>query len=136
MDKDVNELTPLEMAGAKTAEPGARFGGQYPGMRDYKRRRWVRIKGREGRANCFHVMSRIVDGLPYFDEEDKEALVVMLFKMARFCKVKVLTYCVMGNHFHALIEVADAEKVRGYFLDEEKGWERLYTHLDCLYSKK
>ncbi len=127
------EWTGMERALAKTAMPVA--GAQYPGVRDYRRRRWLRVKGREGRANCLHVMSRIVDGLPFFGEEDKDALVVMLFRMAKFCRVKVLTYCVMGNHFHALIEVPDGEKIRCHFRDREKGWERLYSHLGCLYSK-
>jgi hypothetical protein len=31
------------------------------------------------------LMSRICDGLPLFDETDKEALVIVLRKLARFC---------------------------------------------------
>jgi hypothetical protein len=30
-------------------------------------------------------MSRLCDGLPMFDETDKEALVIVLRKLARFC---------------------------------------------------
>ena len=137
MDSKSDVASALGMMRAKTGAPsgGSGSGGQFPGMRVYRRSRWVRGKGFVGKANCFHVMSRIVDGLEHFSDEDREALVVLLFKMARFCRVKVLTYCVMGNHFHALIEVPDGEKVREYFRDEKVGWERLYGHLSCLYSK-
>jgi hypothetical protein len=79
-------------------------------------------------------MSRICDGLPFFDETDKEALVIVLRKLARFSGIKVLTYCVMGNHFHVLVRVPD----RGEWLkrfEGAEGEERLMQHLRLLYSK-
>jgi hypothetical protein len=42
-----------------------------------------------------------------FDDLEREALVELLFKMSRFCGVEILTYCVMNNHFHALLRVPD-----------------------------
>jgi hypothetical protein len=56
-------------------------------------------------TTCFHLMSRLCDGLTFWDDVEKEALVLLLRKMARFCGMKVLTHCVMGNHFHVLVRV-------------------------------
>jgi hypothetical protein len=59
--------------------------GPYVGMG--RRSKWRRrIKELPARpSTCFHLMSRICDGLPLFDETDKEALVIVLRKLARFC---------------------------------------------------
>jgi REP element-mobilizing transposase RayT len=80
-------------------------------------------------------MSRICDGLPFFDETDKEALTIVLRKLARFSGIKVLTYCVMGNHFHALVRVPEREEWLKRFEGAE-GEERLMRHLRLLYSKE
>ncbi|MCH8540218.1 MAG: hypothetical protein LAT58_05540, partial [Opitutales bacterium] len=64
-----------------------------------------------------HVMSRTVNGEIFFSEEEKEVMRRMLFKVAGFCGVKVLTYCLMGNHFHVLVEVPDGSQVK---LDDEE----------------
>jgi putative transposase len=85
-------------------------------------------------STCFHLMSRLCDGLPMFDETDKEALVIVLRKLARFSGIKLLTYCVMGNHFHALVRVPEREEWLKRFAGEE-GEERLMQHLRLLYSK-
>ena len=85
-------------------------------------------------STCFHLMSRICDGLPFFDETDKEALVIVLRKLARFSGIKLLTYCVMGNHFHALVRVPERTEWLKRFEGSE-GEERLMQHLRLLYSK-
>lgn len=48
-------------------------------------------------------MSRLTDGLGFFDELEKQALVVLIWKLAKFCKVRVLTYCVMANTFSCVV---------------------------------
>jgi len=53
------------------------------GRRTKWRRRIKELVARP--STCFHLMSRICDGLPLFDETDKEALVIVLRKLARFC---------------------------------------------------
>lgn len=91
------------------------FGDEFPGMTSIKRSRWRRVLGVGNGSHCYHVMSRLTDGIEFFEPVEKQALVVLLFKMARFCRVKVLTYCVMGNHFHALIEVPPKAQVTKKF---------------------
>ena len=108
----------------------------YTGMGEsLGRRKWRRVKGMANRnSNCFHVMSRICEGVPFFDDMDKEALVLVLRRLAPFCGIKLLTYCVMGNHFHALIQVPDREAWLQRFAGPD-GDVRLMEHLRTLYSK-
>jgi putative transposase len=125
-DDSVEGKDPLGMVRALT--------GPYVGMG--RRSKWRRrIKELPARpSTCFHLMSRICDGLPMFDETDKEALVIVLRKLARFSGIKLLTYCVMGNHFHALVRVPEREEWLKRFEGVE-GEEQLMQHLRLLYSK-
>jgi len=63
-------------------------------------------------------MTRTVNGERLFQDREKEVLRKMLWQVADFCGVDVLTYCVMSNHFHVLVrvpeqvEVSDTELLR------------------------
>jgi REP element-mobilizing transposase RayT len=46
-----------------------------------------------------------------FGDREKEVLRKMLWQVADFSGVEILTYCVMANHFHVLIRVAPATEV-------------------------
>jgi hypothetical protein len=65
-------------------------------------------------------MTRVVNGEHLFEDRQKEMLRKMIWQVADFCGVEVLTYCVMSNHFHVLLrvperqEVDDAELLRRY----------------------
>ena len=50
-------------------------------------------------------MTRTVNGERLFGNGEKEVLRKMLWQVAEFCGVEVLTYCIMGNHFHVLLRV-------------------------------
>ena len=74
----------------------------------------------EGMAACYHAMSRVVGGQRLLGDREKEVLRKMLWQVADFCGVEVLTYCVMSNHFHVLVwvpqqhAVSDAELLRRF----------------------
>ena len=53
----------------------------------------------------YHCISRVVDRQFVFGPEEKEQFVTFLRLYERFCGVRVVTYCVMSNHFHVLVEV-------------------------------
>ncbi|NNJ43725.1 MAG: chemotaxis protein CheW [Akkermansiaceae bacterium] len=85
-------------------------------------------------------MSRTTGGDYLLGSEEKEALRRMMWRMAEFCGVKLLTYCVMDNHFHMLVRVPSQEKFLRRFDDRDgeepgAGEERLMGHLSTLYSK-
>ena len=56
-------------------------------------------------------MTRVVNGEHLFEAREKEMLRKMIWQLADFCGVEILTYCVMSNHFHVLVRVPDRQVV-------------------------
>jgi len=74
-----------------------------------------------GQTAFYHVMSRTVNGEALFGGFEKEVLRKMIWQVADFSGVEVVTYAIMNNHFHILVrvpsedvEVSDRELVRRY----------------------
>jgi hypothetical protein len=80
-------------------------------------------------------MSRTCGGAVFFDETEKEALLRVMKRLAAFCGVKLLTYCIMGNHFHALVRIPKREVWLAERFGGADGEEKLLRHLRVLYSK-
>ncbi len=57
----------------------------------------------------YHCVSRVVDRRIVFHAAEKEVFRSILRKLERFLGVRVVTYCLMGNHFHLMLEVPDKE---------------------------
>ena len=53
----------------------------------------------------YHCVSRVVNRAFVFGEEEKEVFTRMMREYERFCGVQVVTFAVMSNHFHILLEV-------------------------------
>ena len=131
--KVAKKTSPLVGIEAKT--------GVYPGMAGFDRLKAMgvereegvrrsrgRVLGKGADSDCYHLMSRTCGGEVWFDEVEKEAMVKLIGKMARFCGIEVLTYCVMGNHFHLLVRVWDKETWMQRF-EGPKGEAALLEHL-------
>ena len=56
-------------------------------------------------SGFYHCMSRVVDRQFIFGDIEKEHFARLMRQYARFCGIQILTFCLMGNHFHLLIEV-------------------------------
>ncbi len=56
-------------------------------------------------SGVYHVVSRIVDRQFRLGEVEREAFARMMKAFAAFHQVEILTFCLMGNHFHLLIRV-------------------------------
>ena len=54
---------------------------------------------------CYHVVSRVVDRAFKLDDGEKEIFRRTMRKAEAFSGVRVLTYAIMSNHFHVLVEV-------------------------------
>jgi putative transposase len=65
---------------------------------------------------------------------EKEALRRMMWRMATFSGVEILTYTIMDNHFHILLKVPEQKGWLKRFEGKE-GEERFYDHLSLVYSK-
>ncbi len=57
----------------------------------------------------YHVMSRVVDRRRVFGARENEVFRRILRNQEAFTGVRVVTYCLMSNHFHLLLEVPDRE---------------------------
>ncbi len=66
-----------------------------------------------GRSAVYHCMSRVVAGQALLDDLGKEQLVKILFSLATFCGIEVITYCMMSNHFHILVRVPEQQNPSG-----------------------
>ena len=82
--------------------------------------RRARILGETGSAgSCYHLMTRAIEGRMIFDSKGKERFRQLLERHAEMAGIEVFTWCCMGNHFHLLVEVPNAEEGRAKLEDEE-----------------
>lgn len=72
-----------------------------------KRRRAPRILP-TGRKAHFHVVSRVNGRAFLLLDREKELFRSLLGRVADFCGVRLLTYALLDNHFHLLLEVPEA----------------------------
>ena len=76
----------------------------------------IKVKGNE--SGVYHCMSRVVGKEHLLGRLEREVFRKMLWQLADFSGLEVLTYAVMSNHFHVLVrvpggrEVDDVELVR------------------------
>ena len=76
-----------------------------------------------GQTACYHCVGRSVAGAMLFGDLEKEILSGMLWDMAGFCGMEVITYCIMSNHFHVLVRVPEPQQ-----LTDAQLLERLEGH--------
>lgn len=69
--------------------------------------RWLDPEKDDPRSpSIYHVINRVVDRRFAFGEEEKEKFKMFMRMAENFSGCQVLSYCVMSNHFHILLEVA------------------------------
>ena len=52
----------------------------------------------------------MVDRQKVLGKEEREKFVEFMREYERFCGVRVLTFCILSNHFHILLEVPERPK--------------------------
>ena len=71
-------------------------------------RKWIKnVAG----TNHYHVMSRVVDARFIFDTHAKNVFRKSFRKLEAFTGVRVITYCLMSNHFHLLIQIPERPEI-------------------------
>ena len=81
-----------------------------------------------GKPTIYHCISRVVDRRFVFGERECEAFRMHMRMYENFSGCRVLSYCLMSNHFHILLEVPPMAKTG--LSDED-----LLKRLSGLYSK-
>ena len=85
----------------------------------------------ESDCSIYHCISRVVDRRFVLGAEEKDVFVRMMREYEAFCGVKVLSYCIMSNHFHLLVEVPPKKKGEAVSISDEDFLARLKP----MYSK-
>lgn len=131
---DLPALGPLDKITLPTAATAGRMETLGRTMKRGRRRILGQFGGEHAGGQAYHVMSRSAGGEMIFGEVEKEAFRRLMWRMAKFSGIEVLTYAVMGNHFHLLVKVPERAKFLKRF-EGEGGESRLLEHLSLLYSK-
>ena len=85
--------------------------------------RWLAPwKDSDKKAAIYHVVSRGVERRFAFGPEEKEKFRTFMRMIENFSGCRVLSYCVMSNHFHILLEVPPMPKDG---LEDEEFFRRL-----------
>jgi putative transposase len=94
-----------------------------------RKARWLADWRRSSsKAVLYHCISRVVDRRFVFGDREREAFRMFMRMYEKFSGCRVLSYCVMSNHFHILLEVPPMAE--GALSDEE-----LLQRLSTLYSE-
>ena len=75
----------------------------------------------------YHCISRVVDRRLVLGDSEKDQFCQLLRSYAHFCGLQILTFCVMGNHFHILVEVPKRP-------DSPPGDDELLDRIAAIYS--
>ena len=73
----------------------------------------------------YHVMNRGLSRRDIFlEDEGRESFLDLLFDISRLWKVEIFAYCLMGNHYHLLLQTPKG------------GLSRAMRHLDGIYTQR
>jgi REP element-mobilizing transposase RayT len=76
-----------------------------------RRARWLAPwKDSLDKPSIYHCISRVVDRRFVFGDEEREAFRMFMRMYENFTGCRVVSYCVMSNHFHILLEVPPVPK--------------------------
>ncbi len=131
---DISVLDPLDRITLPTSPTPGRMESLGRKMKRGRRRILGQFGGENSGGQAYHVMSRTAGGEMVFGEVEKEAFRRLMWRLAKFSGVEILTYALMGNHFHILVKVPERAKFLKRF-EGEGGEESLLEHLSLLYSK-
>jgi putative transposase len=131
---DLPVLDPLDRITLPTSPTPGRMESLGRKMKRGRRRILGQFGGENSGGQAYHVMSRTAGGEKLFGEVEKEAFRRLMWRMARFSGVEILTYALMNNHFHILVKVPERAKFLKRF-EGEGGEARLLEHLSLLYSR-
>lgn len=85
--------------------------------------------GASDRSAIYHVVSHIADSEVLLGDEDKSQFVEYMRQYEEYAGVRVLTYCIMDNHFQILVEVPPSS-------ENQLSEDALVERLSILYSEE
>ena len=70
---------------------------------------YLRIKAEHPNILVFYRMGDFYE--LFFDDAEKELFRSLMLELAQFCQIRILTFCIMSNHFHLLVEEPDRNEL-------------------------
>ena len=97
--------------------------------------RLARIKVRENEAGVYHLCSRVAGPKGWFplaDAKNQKKLLSLIQFYAKNYQCKVYGFCIMGNHYHLIIEFLKPGKLPRHFLKKKANqfYPRSAAHID------
>ncbi|MBK1830286.1 transposase [Verrucomicrobiaceae bacterium R5-34] len=94
-------------------------------------------------SSLYHCISRVVDRQFILGRAEKDMFVQMMREYEEFCGVQVLSYCIMSNHFHLLVEVPPKVKGAAVAMSDEDFLARMkgmysgayYLHIEQMMGR-
>ena len=91
-----------------------------------------------GRGCCYyHVISRVIGQRYFLGTDEKDVFRDMMWRVAEFSGVQIITYTVMDNHFHMLIQIPEAKQIsedevlrRMSLIYRGRDWDRVVRHYE------
>lgn len=62
-------------------------------------------------------------------KKNKEKIIKVLFDKTKGLGIKIIAYCIMGNHFHLLIEVDDVKNMSKYMARVNTSYAKYYSFI-------
>ena len=94
-----------------------------------RRARWLAgWRNSAGKPVFYHVISRVVDRRFAFGPKEKEKFRALMRLQEKFTGCRVVSYCLMCNHFHLLLEVPP-------MADSGLSDQELLKRLSAIYSE-
>ena len=89
----------------------------------------------ESDSCVYHCISRVIDRQFVLGRKEKDVFVRMMREYEAFCGVRVLSYCVMSNHFHLLVEVPPKKKGAAVAMTDEAFLSKMKTVYSGIYYR-
>ena len=86
-----------------------------------------RALAQAGRSGLYHVCSRVVDRRVVFFARERRKFLALVKGGAAFAGVDVVSWCLMGNHFHLLVRIPPQDP-------ESLGDEEVLARMEHIYS--
>ncbi len=91
----------------------------------------IRIMKKDSeKGSVYHCVSRTINKEFLWDDRAKEVLRRQIGKVAEFCGVEILAYCLMSNHFHILVRVVTGRSARLTNEELREKLQNFYTNPD------
>jgi len=87
-------------------------------------------------SSIYHCVSRVVDRQFVMGRKEKDVFVQMMREYEAFCGVQVLSYCVMSNHFHILVEVPPKVKGEAVNMTDDDFLAKMKSMYSAMYFRE